>query len=157
MNCAGASLALPGSVQAMPMTSDQYTLLAWTQVPHREFPSCNKGEHGHKCLIENSRFVTKVIFADKDKSRSCSEKTPWTREKDSPEGSGYETIPRLQKYCSQPPWVQHTHSSLPFSRRKPPKREQQPRDPTPLSCRSRSQNSVKHGGRFWKTLQDRIL
>ena len=87
----------------MPMTSDQYTLLAWTQVPHREFPSCNKGEHGYKCLIENSRFVTKVIFADKDKSRSCSEKTPRTREKDSPEGSGYETIPRLQKYCSQPP------------------------------------------------------
>ena len=28
MNCADANLALPGSVQAMPMTSDQYTLLA---------------------------------------------------------------------------------------------------------------------------------
>ena len=29
-------------------------------------------KHGHKCLIENFRFVTKVVFADKDKSGSCS-------------------------------------------------------------------------------------
>ena len=96
-------------------------------MPHRAFPSCNKGEHGHKCLIENSRFVTKVIFADKDKSRSCSEKTPWTRKKDSPEvtledkdrsqntpwmlekdspgGSGYETIHDCRSIVSNT----HTH------------------------------------------------
>ena len=137
MNCAGANLALPGSVQAMPMTSDQYTLLAWTQVPHREFPSCNKGEHGHKCLIENSRFVTKVIFADKDKSRSCSEKIPWTREKDSPEvtledkdrsqktpwmlekdspgGSGYETIHTTAEVLSQHTHIQDSSSSVEIS------------------------------------------
>ena len=29
MNCADANLALPGSVQAMPMTSDQYILWTW--------------------------------------------------------------------------------------------------------------------------------
>ena len=41
MNCAGANLVpCRGSVQA----SDQYILLAWTQVPHRELPSCDKGD-----------------------------------------------------------------------------------------------------------------
>ena len=41
MSCAGANLVpCRRSVQA----SDQYILLAWTQVPHRELPSCDKGD-----------------------------------------------------------------------------------------------------------------
>ena len=41
MNCAGANLVpCRGSVQAL----DEYILLAWTQVPHREIPSCDKGD-----------------------------------------------------------------------------------------------------------------
>ena len=41
MNCAGANLVpCRGSVQA----SDQYILWTWTQVPHRELPSCDKGD-----------------------------------------------------------------------------------------------------------------
>ena len=68
MNCAGANLVpCRGSVQA----SDQYILLAWTQVPQREFSFCDKGDsrgqeqkpkrhHGHviKILTGGSGFET---------------------------------------------------------------------------------------------------
>ena len=108
MNCAGANLVpCRGSVQA----SDQYILLAWTQVPHRELPSCDKGDfrrQGQKSKRHHGR-VKRIL-------RKAAGTRPSTR---------------LQKYCSQPPWVHHTHSSLPFSCQKLPKREQEPRDPPP--------------------------
>ena len=133
MNCAGANLVpCRGSVQA----SDQYILLAWTQVPHRELPSCDKGDfrrQGQKSKRHHGRMKRILLKA-----------------------AGTRPSTRLQKYCSQPPWVHHTHSSLPFSRRKLPKREQEPRDPPPVLSESESELS-QHGVRFWKTLQDGIL
>ena len=45
--------------------------------------------------------MTKVTLEDKNKSQ----KTPWKLEKDSPEGSGYETIHTTAEVLSQT----HTH------------------------------------------------
>ena len=56
VNCAAAN---PGADAGMYDASEQYKLSTWQQVPHREI-----------------RFVTKVVFVDKDKSGSCSKKTP---------------------------------------------------------------------------------
>ena len=64
------------------MTPDQYTLLAWTHVPIEDFPPCDKRYNSEETDKENTtrtlgkEIVTKVIFADKDKSGSCSKKTP---------------------------------------------------------------------------------
>ena len=52
VNCAAAN---PGADAGMYDASEQYKLSTWQQVPHREI-----------------RFVTKVVFVDKDKSGSCS-------------------------------------------------------------------------------------
>ena len=41
MQCAGADLE---PCRCRVHASDQYILLAWTQVPHRELPSCDKGD-----------------------------------------------------------------------------------------------------------------
>ena len=80
MSCAGAPIWC--TAQAMPTTSDKYTLLTWTHVPIEDFPPCDKRYDSEETDKENTtrtlgkEIVTKVIFADKDKSRSCSKKTP---------------------------------------------------------------------------------
>ena len=80
MSCAGAPIWC--TAQAMPTTSDKYTLLTWTHVPIEDFPPCDKRYDSEETDKENTtrtlgkEIVTKVIFADKDKSGSCSKKTP---------------------------------------------------------------------------------
>ena len=91
------------SVQA----SDQYILLAWTQVPHRELPSCDKGDfrgHGQKSKRHHGRLKRTLRgAAGRDHPHDC-------------RSIGSTTVST------------HTHSSLHFSRRKLPKPA---RDPPP--------------------------
>ena len=110
-------------------------------MPIEDFPPCDKRFNSEETDKENTTRALgkeiKVIFADKDKSRSCSEKTPWTREKDSPEvtledkdrsqktpwmlekdspgGSGYETIHTTAEVLSQHTHIQDSSSSVEIS------------------------------------------
>ena len=114
-------------------------LSTWQHVPHRGNPFRDKGG------LRGQR-----------QSGSCSKRHHVTREEDfSGRQRVFETLHDCRSiFLNQREYT--THSSLPpFSRRKPPKREQELRDPPPpapdpppLSCRSHSQNPVKHGGRL---------
>ena len=76
MQCAGADLE---PCRCRVHASDQYILLAWTQVPHRELPSCDKGDfrrQGHKSKRHHGRL--KRILR---------------------EAAGTRPSTRLQKYC----------------------------------------------------------
>ena len=93
--------------------SDQYILLAWTQVPHRELPSCDKGDfrgHGQKSRRHHGR-LKRILreAAGRDRPHDC-------------RSIGSTTVST------------HTHSSPLF----PPKTSQASKRPPPLSCRSRS-------------------
>ena len=72
MNCADANLALPGSVQAMPMTSDQYILWTWTHVPIEDFPPCDKRFNSEETDKENTtRALGKEISGAAGETNDC--------------------------------------------------------------------------------------
>merc|ERR1712107_758967 len=118
--------------------SEIHKFSTWQQVPQRGNPFCDKGG-----------------LREQRQSESCSKRHHGTREEDF---SGRQRVfrdpLRLHKYFSTN--VSTTHSSL--SPLFPPKTSQarartegppppRPRPPPP-SCRSHSQNPVKHGGRL---------
>ena len=137
VNCAAANSGADAGMYDA--SSEIYKLSTWQQVPHRGNPFRDKGG------LRGQR-----------QSGSCSKRHHVTREEDfSGRQRVFETLHDCRSiFLNQREYT--THSSLPpFSRRKPPKREQELRDPPPpapdpppLSCRSQSQNSVKHGGRL---------
>ena len=109
MQCAGADLE---PCRCRVHASDQYILLAWTQVPQRELPSCDKGDfrgqeqkpkrhHGH---------VIRIL-------REAAGTRPSTR--------------LQQKYYLNHREYTHTHSSLQFSRRNFPSANKNRETPPP--------------------------
>ena len=96
-------------------SSEIYKLSTWQQVPHRGNPFRDKGG------LRGQR-----------QSGSCSKRHHVTREEDfSGRQRVFETLHDCRSiFLNQREYT--THSSLPpFSRRKPPKREQELRDPPP--------------------------
>ena len=112
VNCAAANSGADAGMYDA--SSEIYKLSTWQHVPHRGNPFRDKGG------LRGQR-----------QSGSCSKRHHVTREEDFSGGSGFlRPSTTAQVFLNQREYT--THSSLPpFSRRKPPKREQEPRDPPP--------------------------
>ena len=70
MSCAGAPIWC--TAQAMPTTSDKYTLLTWTHVPTEDFPPCDKRYDSEETDKENTtKALDKEISGAAGDTNDC--------------------------------------------------------------------------------------